>query len=157
MNTFCRLDSIAAGLVLASLGTTWRVYKPAARVCFASLGLLLLLSTVYLVVKVPEVWLFSQIFAYSTIAIACAALVIAILGAGGIARNPILIYLGRISYGLYVFHEPALILAHRFSVALTIPLGAAITLALGAISYRWFETPFLRVKRRFEHVPSRPL
>ncbi len=32
----------------------------------------------------------------------------------------------------------------------------AVTVALAAISYRWFETPFLTLKQRFTRVLSRP-
>ena len=63
-------------------------------------------------------------------------------------------YLGRISYGLYVFHLFALevaktVLLHRFG---TCPwwarglLALPVTVAMAAISYRWLEAPFLRLK-----------
>ncbi len=76
-----------------------------------------------------------------------------------------LVYLGRISYGLYVFHVLGLMISDytvhhqdsslgryffRDAVAFT------ITVALSAISYRWLETPFLTLKQRFTHVLSRP-
>jgi peptidoglycan/LPS O-acetylase OafA/YrhL len=31
----------------------------------------------------------------------------------------------------------------------------AVTVVLASISYRWFETPFLTLKKRFSQVPSR--
>jgi peptidoglycan/LPS O-acetylase OafA/YrhL len=80
-----------------------------------------------------------------------------------LARAPI-VYLGRISYGLYVFHAFGLALAAlwvtssspmvevggRFAVALV------ITFVLAAASYQGLERPFLRLKERFSHVASRP-
>jgi peptidoglycan/LPS O-acetylase OafA/YrhL len=78
--------------------------------------------------------------------------------------NPF-VYLGRISYGLYVFHILGLMITDytihnqeaslgrylfRDAVALT------LTIALASISYRWLETPFLTLKQRFTHVLSRP-
>jgi peptidoglycan/LPS O-acetylase OafA/YrhL len=36
-------------------------------------------------------------------------------------------------------------------------LGLALTVALAAASYRWLESPFLRLKERFAHVQSRPV
>ena len=70
-----------------------------------------------------------------------------------------LVYLGRISYGLYVFHLLALALMMNVSVVpvLGIPLGFELrvlfsfllTVALAAVSYSWLEQPFLRLKERF--------
>lgn len=70
-------------------------------------------------------------------------------------------YLGKISYGLYVYHGVAISLA----IYLTYPYGAgdtmleavlfyplailALTLVLSIFSYELFETPFLRIKSRF--------
>jgi peptidoglycan/LPS O-acetylase OafA/YrhL len=156
-NTFCRLDPIAAGLLLSSVGGAWRVNSFRARACLGASGVLLLLLTADLVYNAPELWLVCQIFAFTAVAVGCLALLIATIGAGGFAHNSTLVYLGRISYGLYVFHKPALMLAHRLSPVLILPAGAVITVALAAASYRWFETPFLRLKSGFEHIPSRPV
>jgi peptidoglycan/LPS O-acetylase OafA/YrhL len=75
-------------------------------------------------------------------------------------------YLGKISYGLYVFHVPALRLASlalgstwpspRWSWVFRMAAGALITLVVAALSYALLERPFLRLKRRFTFVASRP-
>jgi peptidoglycan/LPS O-acetylase OafA/YrhL len=36
-------------------------------------------------------------------------------------------------------------------------LGLLLTIALSSISYRWLESPFLRLKDRFAVVQSRPV
>ena len=77
------------------------------------------------------------------------------------------IYLGKISYGLYVFHyvlrvmvgaavERKLHLAFVPGVALTYTVTLALTIGLASLSYRFLEKPFLRLKDRFAFVPSRP-
>jgi peptidoglycan/LPS O-acetylase OafA/YrhL len=76
-----------------------------------------------------------------------------------------LIYLGRISYGLYVFHVLGLMISdslvpHAASnfgrYLLRTTLAFAITVGFAAASYRWLETPFLNLKQRFTHIFSRP-
>ncbi len=77
-----------------------------------------------------------------------------------------LIYLGKISYGLYVFHMlaqewsercTAIFLRHfRHGGGELGPfLSIAFTIALASLSYRFFESPFLRLKKKFEVVTTR--
>ncbi|MGI4756862.1 MAG: acyltransferase family protein, partial [Janthinobacterium lividum] len=75
------------------------------------------------------------------------------------------IYLGRISYGLYVFHlfalqacEAMLRRSHLAGTARAMAhLASAMVLTVGlaALSYSFLETPFLRLKARFTFVHSR--
>jgi peptidoglycan/LPS O-acetylase OafA/YrhL len=82
------------------------------------------------------------------------------------------IYLGRISYGLYVFHVFAMYIfdhleiGHRASLAIANhPLRACVsggvdlglTILAAATSYRYFETPFLKLKKRHSVIESQPI
>lgn len=105
---------------------------------------------------------------------------LAALGTGAthprLAANRRLVYLGKISYGLYVYHAFAMALAKLSIILLLrglamrwpevmVPLGlavyvllsSALTLCFAMASYRWRESPFLRLKDRFTLVPSRPV
>ena len=44
-----------------------------------------------------------------------------------------------------------------FMVLLAAPLALLLTIGLATLSYRWLETPFLRLKRRFETLHTRPI
>ncbi len=87
-----------------------------------------------------------------------------------------LAYLGRISYGLYIFHSLVFflvfekfgpILTHRLPqlrppdslTDLRNAIGASLVLlfsiGLAHLSYRYFELPFLRLKERFTFVTGR--
>jgi peptidoglycan/LPS O-acetylase OafA/YrhL len=79
-----------------------------------------------------------------------------------------LIYLGKISYGLYLFHDffisllcapPRVwprILNFENHKQLGIPLAFALTVAAAALSYHFFERPILKFKERFETIKTRP-
>ena len=77
------------------------------------------------------------------------------------------VYLGRISYGLYVFHVLAIqivfIAAMRApslpfpSFLLKGPIALAVCILIASVSYRGLETPFLRLKRRHAIIESHPV
>jgi peptidoglycan/LPS O-acetylase OafA/YrhL len=82
----------------------------------------------------------------------------------GISREllpPQLIYLGKISYGLYVFHVPCrevaawLLGGIGYGLLFRPLLQMALTIAVAVLSYRYFEKPFLRLKARFEFIKTR--
>ncbi|HWQ56625.1 MAG TPA: acyltransferase, partial [Bryobacteraceae bacterium] len=72
-----------------------------------------------------------------------------------------LAYLGKISYGLYVYHELCIYLSrrlfatvdHGFTLAAIVSLAATIGMAI--LSYELYERRFLKLKERFTFVPSR--
>lgn len=84
-----------------------------------------------------------------------------------------LIVLGRMSYGLYVFHVAVLLALYSMTARLpqtwqaalspyarvlgVSGVGLLLTTALAALSYRYLETPFLKLKSRFAVVASRPV
>jgi len=74
---------------------------------------------------------------------------------------PPLRFIGRVSFGVYVYHMLVITLLARvlgntvLPAPLIIALVCAVTIGVATISYRVLETPFLRLKRRFEHVATR--
>lgn len=95
---------------------------------------------------------------YALVAIACVSLIDLVRG---IERWPKpIVYLGKISYGLYVFHLPILIAVrhiHFLILPAKLVVALALTIVVASLSYKWYESPFLRLKERYEVVPSRPV
>lgn len=85
---------------------------------------------------------------------------------GRVLRHPVAVYLGRISYGLYVYHlfvPPLLLrLAARFeltwltSKAVVAPLAVVISIAAAAASWHLIERPLNAQKKRFPYEPEAP-
>jgi peptidoglycan/LPS O-acetylase OafA/YrhL len=70
-------------------------------------------------------------------------------------------YLGKVSYGLYVFHNLSMLLMTELGALFHVKLlgsalGPLLTLTLASLSYEYYEKPFLRLKQRFTFVHSRP-
>jgi peptidoglycan/LPS O-acetylase OafA/YrhL len=133
---------------------------------------LVLLAVVFQIDVLPYVpgsWF--NVFRPSLVAALFASLVAMFLPAGSAIRltNPVLAYLGRISYGLYVFHIIAIHTALQYctnhgilidtvgkNVLLTVGIFGA-TVAMSSLSFHYFETPFLRLRDRLtRHQPSQP-
>jgi peptidoglycan/LPS O-acetylase OafA/YrhL len=92
-------------------------------------------------------------------------LLLSVMGISAAKLPRALIYLGRISFGLYVFHVLGLRIAasllHKVgpgsSGIVETLLGLAVTISLAGLSYHFYEAPFLRLKKRLELVKSRPV
>jgi peptidoglycan/LPS O-acetylase OafA/YrhL len=154
-NTFARLDPIAGGALLALL-LRGRIpqHGGRARVLWI-LGGGAALWIAGSVLKDPGwIWLVT----YPLAAAGCVAILYGSFGP--IASPRILIYLGKISYGLYVFHVAAIRLVQKMAgPSLPGPgvllIAFSLTVAAAALSYRYLESPFLRWKNRFEQISTR--
>jgi peptidoglycan/LPS O-acetylase OafA/YrhL len=99
------------------------------------------------------------------ISVGAAAILYACLGSRSwLVRGDWVVRLGKISYGLYMLHFIGLLfmidLVHPprgWTLLTTKALGLLLTALLAWASYRWIESPFLRLKDRFATVLSRPI
>jgi peptidoglycan/LPS O-acetylase OafA/YrhL len=72
--------------------------------------------------------------------------------------NPVVRYVGTISYGMYLLHMLALNVARRVVPApqcgpvATFLAALALTIVAAALAYRFYELPFLKLKQRFSRT-----
>jgi len=166
-NTFTRLDPIALGILVALFHDhlpqlagwqRWALTISGVAVCIAAYAMSALENDAPM-----STWRLAA--SHSLTAVGSLAIMLSVLGTTHpFFRNKALIYLGKISYGLYVIHELAHLLAKQIypaasplRVFVQSSLALAITIALAAASYRWLESPFLQLKERYAHVRSRPV
>lgn len=109
----------------------------------------------------------SLVSGYALICIGSSSIFLSLLGIKANRMPRPFIYLGKISYGLYVFHTPCLDLASwglkafganapRAALGISHVLcGFLLTVAAASLSYRYFETPFLNLKKRFTTIHLR--
>ena len=174
-NSFSRLDPIAAGILLAVLPEISP--RPAGRALLVLAGIASWWVAAYWCGLPLQQSAAGVLIGYPMVALGSGAFLLATLGAGrrsaGTRLRQTLIYLGKISYGLYVYNLVARLGAQTLTQRLVPPrlfapgwplwivvsfyLGAAfgVNVLLAAVSYRWLEAPFLRLKGRFTAVPSR--
>ena len=155
-----RLEPIACGAILCVLVRRYstQVSRLSPLLCFPAGIIGLVIIERFLGVTGDP-----SMLSYPFAAIACSLLLVSFLNLnlGTSFLGNRLITLGRISYGLYVFHM--LFIRAVYSQGASLPVFAlrsvlcfAVTLAVAALSYRFLEKPFLRLKEKFSYVQSRP-
>ena len=158
-NTFARLDPVSGGILLA----VWLHGRNHYSALWARLGVgLSAVALLLLVGNYGDHTDWRALYSYPVAALACVLLLWSIMfpqgtwNPGWVGRG--FIYLGRISYGLYIFHllvfECVRNLGHQAPV-LVMSETMAIAVCMAALSYHFLETPFLRLKKQFTFVGSR--
>ena len=71
-----------------------------------------------------------------------------------ILENKIFNYLGGISYGIYMYHSIAIVIAIKLSMYFNIgliiyPIAILLTIFFSHVSYKYLEKPFLKLKNKF--------
>ena len=175
-NSFVQFQFFAAGTLL-SIYLKGRVpqWHPALRLIgvFSGLGLWLVASIALGVqADTPHSTVLQAPIGWALVLAGTTLIFLSLLGFPSKYLPKPILYLGRISYGLYLFHELVYFLIFstgrawltRLTHALHLvgwrnSLGTALAFCLTVLvahtSYQLYEKPFLRLKSRFTIVPSR--
>jgi peptidoglycan/LPS O-acetylase OafA/YrhL len=175
-NSFVQFQFFAAGTLL-SIYLKGRVprWHPAWRLLAAvsAIGCWLVASTAFGVqADTPHSTVLEAPIGWALVLAGTLLLLLSMLGLEQRYLPRPIVYLGRISYGLYLFHEliyfvifhPGKAWLTRCSEALHLAawrggvgttLAFFLTVLVAHTSYQVYEKPFLRIKRRFTIVPSR--
>ncbi len=108
----------------------------------------------------PITFLWTPLFSLATAAVILAATA----GARSLLRlfaNPVALYLGTVSYGIYLWHNPllrwlvrALPPGEDYALPWLLPACAGLTVAVAALSWRWVEQPVIaRVRLALTPLP----
>jgi peptidoglycan/LPS O-acetylase OafA/YrhL len=153
-NTFCRLDGLMAGALLA-LVIRSASFIPSK---FLQLAWLALLVSGPLALTIETAfharWIVFSLTAMASVSFIYLGLFSTQKWLHSILTNRFLIYTGTISYGIYLLEKLPLDAAKTFHLdkhpILALPITTAATYALATLSWYLLEKPILRLKRFFE-------
>ena len=170
--TFCRLDALACGAVVAVLYSSrdWReqIIASSKRLTAPALAVIMITLLVPFSPSLPEArpWWFS-VFGYSAIAVTFAILLASSLDAQGpikiLLTSRILTFLGRRCYGLYLWHAVSAgmtvsaLQQWRIGFYAHLILWLAVLLIMVRGSWLLFEEPILRLKRFLPYEERQPV
>jgi peptidoglycan/LPS O-acetylase OafA/YrhL len=157
-NTFCRLDGLMAGalIAIAIRSTNFAAAK------FVTPAWIALLVAALLALFLESRSHDARWIVFSLVALASASFVYLALFSTqkwfrALLTNRFLVYTGVISYGMYLLQKIPVDAAktihldrHQF---LALPLTAATTYAMATLSWNLLEKPFLKLKRYFDAKP----
>jgi peptidoglycan/LPS O-acetylase OafA/YrhL len=170
-NTFAQFDTLLSGVLLA-LVLGWDRNRPGLTRWLRRLQwpLFLAIGWVMSQVDLGQHTLWHRTFDFVWVWLCGLGVVMVAIWGQGWLRAALsysrVVWLGKISYGLYMYHEIALWTRERLYFRLPwfpnkdelLAIATlALTIALAAASYYGYERRFLQLKRFWTRVPSRPV
>jgi len=151
-NLFCRLDGLMAGALLASLTHSRSSLPPkftkAACICFGVMAPLAIVADSF-----NDRWLVHSLAVVAATSFVYLSLTWSNRWFQALMTNRFLVYTGTISYGLYLLHKLPLDALQMIwpdsHLLIVLTVGISASYVLAALSWRFIEQPFLRLKRYF--------
>lgn len=161
---FFRFDTRASGLFAGALLAALMAERPDFTAALKSR----MHHAMWLPLAVPLLmamqWDNKDAMLWGITVVECAAIVVlvAVSGGSGLVHDmlsaPWLVRLGRLSYGIYLWHYPVVrYLRAEFSWPVVVVLGLAISMALSALSFHTLERWALRLRDSADRRANRPL
>jgi peptidoglycan/LPS O-acetylase OafA/YrhL len=165
----CRMEGLALGALIAirfRMGP-WHIPKKLITwLAFGLLGITAILSIVSTRIESVEAWstTFNRTFGYLLSSVACACFMLWMIvfrdrPVTAWLRHPVALYLGKISYGTYIYHIPVWIALGVIADALgwKLPpvgmlrfvLAYILTYVCAIVSWHLLEQPMINLKARF--------
>lgn len=170
VNTLTRIDTLIYGALLAFVNfyhPDWKRYlKPVLSLPLQIVFIVVFFVLLYYFGSVSPYSLRHSIYGYLLTGFFSTYFIVSSLNTNSLyskllTKKP-LVFLGKLSYGLYVFHILGIDLS-KFLIGSTglrflePILALGITIFISWISYQFFEVRFLKLKNKFTKISSRPL
>lgn len=161
-NTLVGMQFFAAGALLAGCLPRNGMEKPVAlRLLLGFVGLCCWIGAYAASIWITPKW-WMPVVIYGIVLAGCIALFLGFYGTPGRYLPKSLLWLGKVSYGLYVYHSlVSSFMPHRpagwVNAAISLSIKFSLTVLIAGLSYHWLERPFLRWKKRFTFVPNGPV
>jgi peptidoglycan/LPS O-acetylase OafA/YrhL len=160
-----RCDSLALGILLALFADRLPRLSTRVRWLLLAMGLSGWLVAAAWLNEQPGPVDMRSVLGRLVVSLSAAAILYSCLySRSGLVRGSWVVELGKISYGLYVWHLTAILLVTKlfrpawgWQLLAVKGVGFVATVILALASYRWIESPFLRLKDKFATVLSRPV
>jgi peptidoglycan/LPS O-acetylase OafA/YrhL len=167
-NTFTRVDPILGGIILALCldGTSPKIdnWKRMGLLVSGVVGLVAVGRFMPLQAQPPQL---TELLGYPLVAACAVAVLLSVLSDGTSIVSRVLsvrplVFGGKISYGLYMYHILAIQLVYTYGkgslgMVWSRVVALMVTCLFAIISYKYFEHPFLLLKEKYSEVKSRPI
>ena len=161
--TLTRIDQIMMGTFLAILELKG-LFRKQSVFGLALVSILSVASATYFFMLGPEFFLLKEMLKYFLLAICFASIIGMFLSLSTnsfvnkvLSTRPLL-YVGQISYGIYVWHVVALILLQHFLITgivlVDLLVAFGLTFVMAHVSFYYFELYFLRWKLHLTNAPQ---